>query len=233
MRLNCRKCGEDISAENININTLVAKCSSCDSVFSFREQVANKVSKPLLLRPKPDSVRETKGEKSLALSTKWFRWEYVWHTLILTLLVGPFLSAAIATAVVNGAWVEAITKPSFWFALVPAVYLLMGYTNRTVISADFKQITVQHKPIPWIGGKAIPSTEISQFYAVLGPDPHLNRYWNKSQYELHAILHNNKDVVVASKQKTAQQVLYMEGALEQFLGIEDQPVRGELYRQRK
>lgn len=39
MRITCKQCGADVLAENINIDSLIAKCNFCHAVFRFDDQL--------------------------------------------------------------------------------------------------------------------------------------------------------------------------------------------------
>jgi hypothetical protein len=78
MQITCKQCGADVSADNINIDSLVAKCSFCNAVFRFDDQLepAQKPPAPPHLKvsmPKGIEVQPTRstGWKSYANGLAW------------------------------------------------------------------------------------------------------------------------------------------------------------------
>jgi len=52
-KITCPSCATDVSAANLNIQTNIAKCTSCNGIFSFRNHVEklslqNKISQEIL-----------------------------------------------------------------------------------------------------------------------------------------------------------------------------------------
>src|SRR5262249_4497754 len=91
-------------------------------------------------------------------------WAVVWLTLVWFLLT------------LGG---HALEWPAI-FPIIPG--LVAGYVaaarfvNSTTITADAKQFTVRHGPLPWLGGKTIPTDDLQEFsceervtYAKQGP----------------------------------------------------------------
>ena len=44
IRINCPSCDSPVNAADLNINDKIAKCSSCDSVFSFEQEIQQLLS---------------------------------------------------------------------------------------------------------------------------------------------------------------------------------------------
>ena len=74
MRLHCPKCASEISAVDVNIRQMAAKCRRCDNVFGFQSLVAD-VAKETRPAAKPAHVNVAQTTKQLDLNWKWIDWE--------------------------------------------------------------------------------------------------------------------------------------------------------------
>lgn len=108
-----------------------------------------------------------------------------------------------------------------------AYYTLCLFKNKTYIDLDRDYLTIAHKPIPWWkGNKEINTHDVDQLYV----KEKITNSKNGSQitYQLRAKLKNGKDEELFNLQSLeSHQVLEIEERLERFMGIPDEPVRGE------
>src|SRR5689334_13037703 len=80
MHLACKSCGQPITAGDMNLDRLVAKCRCCHAVFGFSKDLGLKAEAGLRKRdaaplPKGITVEET-GE-GLALVHRWFSPKFI------------------------------------------------------------------------------------------------------------------------------------------------------------
>ncbi|MCB1193674.1 MAG: hypothetical protein H7A23_07265 [Leptospiraceae bacterium] len=106
--------------------------------------------------------------------------------------------------------------------------VLANYLNTTEIIVDREKISVRHYPLPWTGNKVVLSNDIKQLYSK--PVRHQNRNSVSFTYEVHAVLSNRTHIELVSNFETSDQALYVEQEIENFLKIENYPVRGEIGR---
>jgi hypothetical protein len=86
---------------------------------------------------------------------------------------------------------------------------------------------VRHAPLPWLGSGTI--TGIRQLFSK--ERVHRSRHGYRSySYQLHALLVGGKQRKVVSGLDEAPQVLWLEQAIEEHMGITDRPVGGEIPR---
>lgn len=121
--------------------------------------------------------------------------------------------------------------------LFPVVHVAVGvyltyYTlcllfNKTFIDIAGNYLTVVHKPIPWWrGNRKVPVNAISQLYVVEKKSSGKNG--TTYTYELRAKMYDQNDIeILALDGASAEDVQRIEGHLEKFLGINDEPVKGE------
>ncbi len=108
-----------------------------------------------------------------------------------------------------------------------AYYTLCLFRNKTYIDIDQNYLSVAHKPIPWWkGNKELLRENIAQLYV----KEKISRGKNgtSTTYQLRAKLRNGKDEEIFNlASMESHQVLEIEQRLERFMGIPDEPVRGE------
>lgn len=123
--------------------------------------------------------------------------------------------------------------PSMFF-LFPLIHVAVGigltyyticlFVNTTHISADERELHVQHSPLPWPrGNKTIATRDLSQLYV-----KELVGNKGKRSYSLLAQIKNGEDIKLISGINTpAETLLRLEQTVESYLGIIDQAVPGE------
>jgi hypothetical protein len=105
-------------------------------------------------------------------------------------------------------------------------YVIAGWLNKSNVFLSKHTIEINHKPIPWFGNTKFKSTDLKQLYAK-------EKVTNKRNgttvtYEVHAILKNKKNIKLLSGLESSEQALFIEQEIENFLQIENTPVRGEI-----
>ncbi|MCP4420926.1 MAG: hypothetical protein GY805_30315 [Chloroflexi bacterium] len=231
MKLNCPKCAAEITAVNMNLERMVAKCATCYSVFSFADHVgAAKLARKLDV-PQPEKVKLKEWGDGLTLHWHWFTWQILLLTIFAIFWNGIILGG-FGSAIVSGTdnifhLLPLLILPHFWIGLVMAYYTITGYVNKTTVTVDHNQLTVRHTPLPWWGNKRVDTSEIVQLYT----KHNLSRYrrgnnWS-GNFEVHAILKKGKHQKLLSGLESSEHVLFVEQTIEDYLGIEDYVVRGE------
>ena len=114
----------------------------------------------------------------------------------------------------------------WWLVVAVTYYALTGWFNVTDITATRQDITVKHKPLPWLGNKTINARDIKQLYGK--EKVTTNRNSTSVSYEIHVITHSGADTTLVTGLETSQQALFIEQEIEKFLNIKNAPVRGEI-----
>jgi hypothetical protein len=107
-------------------------------------------------------------------------------------------------------------------------YALAGFLNKTFVLVGEGKLTIQHAPLPWPGSRVLQAAELTQLYS----EERVIRSRNGTQlrYQLNAITSENKKVTLLSNLAAPDQVRFLENKLEEYLGIADVPVQGEMPR---
>lgn len=103
-------------------------------------------------------------------------------------------------------------------------FVLAGLLNTTTISVDSQEIRIRHRPIPWRGNATYSAKQIRQLYV-----KHDGTEVNGSKCcALYAMLHDRQEVKLVSGLLDKKQAQAIELAVERHLGIEPEPVKGEV-----
>lgn len=108
-------------------------------------------------------------------------------------------------------------------------YTICLFINKTFIAIDDDTVKIKHAPLPWLGGKKIPVSDIEQLYV---KEKINNNSGMSHSYELRCILTNDEDVKLISDKElgisnSASNAKMLERKIEKFLGIQDYSVEGE------
>ena len=231
--MKCKKCGVDLPAENINIQLAIAKCSSCNTVFSFYEEVADprvvfgedRLRKPLsdIGLPKGLSVEKTVSE--LRLRRRWFSKLTVFLTVFAAFWDG-FLLIWFFIALKDGNFLMAAAGSLHAaVGLGLSYYVLAGYLNSTLVAVNRENLIIFHQPLPWPGTKTLKSSAVSQLYC---RSVRSSSRSGTLSYEVRALLSDGTDVKLLSGLIEDRQALFIEQEVERYLRIEDRSVNGEL-----
>lgn len=179
--------------------------------------------------PRPDHLHETRDERGLVLTYRWFSVAHVVLALFCVFWVG-FLAFWYSTALSRNA---GLANPMLWFPLLHvAVGLgltysaLAGFVNRTDVVVGAGEITVRHGPLPWPGGKTVPSSEIVQLYREERASQ--TRNGRSVRYELNAMAGDGHKVRLLVRVPGPDVALYLEHVIERELGLADRRVPGEM-----
>jgi hypothetical protein len=227
--ITCKRCGAIIPADDINLQTMVAKCRSCNAVFSIAEQIpqADSWAAPARLDvPLPERFTVEHPVGGLRISWRWFTPVAIFLA-VFAVFWNSFVCAWMGMAIAGGAGA---------FALFGTFHALVGlgiaygavtmFVNSTKVEASYGSLSVRHGPLPAFGNKDLARDAIRQLYCV--ERVRSLRHSSSVSYELQAIKADGSSVGLLKGIQNAEQALYLEQELERFLGIKDEAVRGEL-----
>lgn len=237
--MRCKRCDAEIPAENVNVQTFVAHCTQCNSVFNFgdpldlaRDQKTKGLRVPM---PKGFKVEDTGFE--LKITCRWFNFRSVF--LFLCALFFNGMIGFMSITLIMGISQETGRPPLVLAVLVPFAgvgmallyWALAGWLNRTEIKASPTSLDIKHGPLPFPGKRLDPGN-IVQLYCKERIHHHADSDRDGAStsysYELHAITGDGKQEKLVTGLHESEQALYLEQQLEQFLKVENRPVAGEL-----
>ena len=238
MQLNCRSCGKQIAAQDMNIDLAIAKCGACHAVFNFADQLGSK-SGPTAARaavPMPGGITIDEWGPDLTITRRW------WSPVFLFLVFFCIGWDSFLVFWYTMAFGDAGGGPMGWLMIVFPIahvaigvgltyFTIAGFVNKTIIRTGGGQLTVRHGPLPWPGNRMISTDEVDQLYCtehISRNSNNNNNNNNSTSYRVNATLRDGTKAKLLSGLTEADQALYIEQKLEAHLNIEDRPVGGEL-----
>jgi hypothetical protein len=234
MNLSCPNCHRPLEPDDVDLKTSIGRCLECGRVFHLYDQIREATEDPeARARPNlgaPSRVKVTRGAGRLELRWSWFTpgviflvffccfwWGFLalWYGLSFfghehsgaeTWIMRIFPLAHVGA----GIWVA-------WKALT-------GLVNRTRIVATNDELSVKHGPIPGRRGYTVARADIDQLFTVEEPG-------NKTvSWQLRLRTRDRKVTKLLKDLENVELPLFIEQELEQFYGVVDKEVRGEVPR---
>jgi len=218
-----------VQAENINIQSCIAKCGYCSAVFGFADKVPGAAapgsSKRAVEMPKSYTL-ENEGA-DLAITRRWMNWKYV-MMLVFCVFWDGFLVFWYTIAFTKGGPLVMKLFPVLHVAV--GVFLTYttaaGFLNRTRITLNTLELRIRHYPLPWPGNKVVQRQEIEQLFCE--EIMHSNKNGTSYTYNLQAVKNGGGRLKLVSGMDKPEEALFLEQKMEGFLGITDRPVAGEM-----
>lgn len=228
MQIYCPTCGAPVGVEQMNVQALVATCGPCNAVFSFADQVPSEPSAPTRPSiPRPDSIQVSGQGNVLTLTRRWFNLGAIPLTLFCLFWDG-FLVVWYGAALMS-------PKFNLIMVLFPLGHVAVGvfltyttlalYLNSTVLTMTRHDVSIQHGPLKWPGNRTVPLSDVDQFYS-----EEIRGSKGSRTYNLSALLRNGTKLRLLTGLSDGQSALFFEQQLEQWFGITDRPVKGEIQR---
>ncbi len=238
MQLFCRSCGAEISADGINLQTMMAKCTKCNAVFSFADmyadiepKAAKKANAYAYDIPQPGGVTMRHDGMDLVLVRDWNRLNGalalgfgVFWLVMLFVIMRPFFSDFPGSQM----------PVTFIFALFPffGVYMMVsglyGLLNQTMIRVGSGSLRTAHAPLPW-PGKHFDAHDLEQLFVSQKVSTSSGRSGRSTTitYRVEAVTRTGERVKILQGLESPEQAQFIEQEIERYLRIEDTPVRGE------
>ena len=230
LSLNCKKCGENIPSENVNINKTLAKCDHCGSMFTFEDDVffENRRGRPEFIMPV--GIEVLKLLTSMEIEMSWFKsmkrsnlaFEVMFSVLWNVIVFGMVVAMIAGGAGINLAFLAV----HLIVGLTLGYRLMSKFINKTTVIIDHQNIKLEHGPIKVPGKKniTIPNSQVRQLYV----SEYLTNIESNGDrlkaFAVYLILVNGKKIQLV-KDSNKESALYIEQEIERYLKIEDVVVR--------
>ncbi|MGE0706671.1 MAG: hypothetical protein AB7N76_05335 [Planctomycetota bacterium] len=219
----------------------LGRCASCNAAGAVapkadgapKQRRPQRQLQPRVALPQGMTLEEDGG--GLRIAYRWFTWSTLFLTFFCVFWDGflcfwyGMASTMFAKDGVNG--------PGLIFFLFPLIHVAVGagltyfvlcsYLNRTTIAVRGDELSIRHGPLPWFGNQDLRASDLAQLYCTQEISRG-SKGGTSISYSLHALDQRQRKTKLLSGLQDADQVRFIEQELERHLGIEDQPVRGEL-----
>jgi hypothetical protein len=228
MDITCTRCGALLPADDVNLQSMAAKCGSCNAVFSIADQIAPAEGwspRARLDVPLPERFTVEHPAGGLQISWRWYSPAAIFLTIFAVFWNG-FVCVWISLVLSSGAGFFALFASIHALAGIGVAYgALSMFLNATRVDASYGMLSVRHGPLPAFGNLDLPRDSLRQLYC-------LERVSSSRRgtvtYELKALKADGSSVAVLQGLQSTEQALFLEQELERFLGIKDVPMSGEL-----
>jgi hypothetical protein len=169
MKLTCKTCGTPIRVKNINLQTMVAGCDACNSVFPFTaDDLSAESSKGTKIKTPPSFDIHHEDAETLDIEIDWRK---AFGSLEWMFLVLMSLGALTMTPLSLVSWNAALTDPQgplgplIVGSIFSAIALFCWYVlavfafNRTRLTLTEDRFDYVHRPLYW-QGKHLPTDSI-------------------------------------------------------------------------
>ncbi len=230
-KIICPNCTTEVQSDNLNLAGKIAKCGSCNSIFSFQNELdellspqevitqnvdTQKAKKPKVGNQKDIDIYEYAGELSI---------DVVDYNDILA-LSASFLSLPMIPI---GAGVYGDTGNYFpliigiAFFVIAVLRFIKYRENKSLIDVDATHLRVSSTQKYFYRKKEYLNANIRQFYTKANPNG--GGYFNV--FMIYDGPEGEEHVKITPMTKSRSRALYVEQSLESFLDIEDKVVAEE------
>lgn len=217
MNLQCPNCNTSIPAQNINMRAMAALCPQCSLVFKFAAQpVQSKRLKRKFKAPEEIKIYQVGDWMEILIPWKkmddrpWlFGGFFMLGIILLGLMIDqqPLLVFCIAPV----------------FGLIGIGFVFLGYiqrVNKTSFVITPETLMISYRPISFAAPRIFNTNDIHQLYC-----KQIIESKGGASFQLRALTHDDDWILLENLPE--HYALYLEQILEDHLGIEDIPVRGE------
>ncbi len=227
-KVDCPSCSETIPGAHLNIQTNIAKCNSCDIIFSISEQVENlshqnDISQDIL-RPEGVELTHFQDDLDISVAQPWNLIEVILASIFpFLLLVGP------------PALIDKPPDSKFFlvgylsFMLVSIIayiaYFFIRKKHKVYIHIDDSDLHIEHRPKKFIKDKKYAIEDIDQVYI----KSIMTSTGTKGVgiFMLVNDVKGQKKVELINSVNSRTKAKYIEQEIERHLGIKDRRVPDE------
>lgn len=215
----CPSCDEDVPSDNLNLQHKIAKCASCDVLFSIEEEVESikvtKETKQEIFRPEGIDLFFYKDDLEISVQ------QHIQGIDAFGIVILPLLALLTIAVYFFGK-----TSISAFFPIVSSLgasyFLYKGFNyskNKSYIDINDQSLSIKSRPKNFKKDKTYAADEIDQLYLKHATD-------GSGYYSIHMIINtlegqkHEKLLTV----NTISKAKYLEQEIERYLNIEDRAI---------
>ncbi|MFK8104743.1 MAG: hypothetical protein AB8G15_19650 [Saprospiraceae bacterium] len=227
-KISCPSCHESVAADNLNIQTNIAKCNSCDVIFSFSkqaEQLSNlhTISQEIL-QPEGVEISRFREELDISVEQPWGTLEVIFVSLfplLVLIVMGVFIASSPPTAF-HKAQLIIFLLTSFIGYLS---YFFIRKRHKIYIHIDNEYLHIERRPKKLIKDKQFAIEDIDQVY--IKNVASVNGTKGIGLFMIVNGIEGQKHVELIKYVNSRSKAKYIEQEIERHLGITDRRVPDE------
>jgi hypothetical protein len=234
-QVRCPSCGTHIRGEDMNLTQMAARCPTCDALLDLRDQApplggtgAPDGPAPVDM-PLPHGIQVHSNARELRLVLRWFTPMYIFLAFFSVMWIG-FLVFFYAMTFGGPLIFQLFPLLHVAVGIGLAYSAIAGFLNSTTITVERGHLSVRHGPLPWKGNRELPADALEQLYC----QEHVTHSRNGGstiRYSVQAVgKESRRKITLVSGLTDRDQALFIEGQVEQKLGITDRRVTSEMRR---
>lgn len=223
-KIICPNCNAGVSAKDTNIQEMVGKCTSCDSIFSLKPIAASLNAEVDTLftenlgRPAGVELNYFNDEMEISLKQN-----QVFSTL-LVILAPLFLFLGVLIFYKKGFdWAAGMAAVSAVLTALGTWNLVNGRKHRTYVTLSKTRLDIEHRPKNLTKDRSFSTASIEQFF--VSADLQLGGF---AIYALVNSPEGQKRQKIVGGLKSQIKGKYLEQEMERYLGIKNKKVIGEI-----
>ena len=235
--LTCKKCNGQLRPEDTDNDLHILRCRHCNAFFAIKRKSSAQPEAPKqserLRVEMPSKFDVQRTTDTLTMTWKWIGFG-AWLLLVFSIAWNAFMVVWHSIALSKGVWFMSLFGLLHTFVGLFLIYQTAAmFLNSTNIKVTKGVITVRSGPLPMPNcNHLLLVDDISQLYCfekISRTNNSTSRTYNNSTsrtYEVRAV-RTGRNVKLVTGLQRPEQAVYIEQEIEDFLGIEDQPIRGE------
>ena len=218
-KVNCPSCEEEVTADNLNLQNSVAKCGSCNVIFSIEEEVEKVKSKKGMKQEvfRPEGIDLFFYNDDLEISVQ----QHIQGVDLYGLMIFPFIAIlTIGIFFLGEHSIHPFIPFIFSMGSLYFIYKGLNYSkNKTYIDINDKSLSIKSRPKNLKKDKTYSADEIDQLYLRYSSD-------GMGHITIHMIINGvegqkHKELLTVNSLSKAK---YLEQEIERYLNIEDRKI---------
>jgi hypothetical protein len=226
----CPCCGNEIPADDVNLDDLVARCPGCDEEFSFGQLPA-----PARWVPRPQRLTVVDDGDRRQIRRRWFTWGVLRGLVFLTVWDGFVVLWWYTNVFANASQGGEAARWAVLAGLITLPHLALGVgltyvalcylVDTTVAEVADGRLRVRHGPLPWTGNHDLDAAEVRRLYCTRMARQRRSGA-TSYRYTVDAVLADDRAVTLLEDVDDKATALFYEQQLEDWLGLKPGPVPG-------
>lgn len=166
-QINCPSCTQPVPADNLNVQTNIAKCNTCNGIFSFKKEADRLSGEQELVheifQPEGVEINHFKEELDISIQQPWGNLE------IILMSVFPVLIMMITSIFIERLPANSVTVPillTIWVTSIVGIiaYFFIRKKHKIYVHIDEEFLSIERRPSKFIKDKRYAIEQIDQIY---------------------------------------------------------------------
>ncbi len=217
-QVRCPSCQNEIPATDINIHEKVAKCTSCNALFSVQSIMDDLTDEPSMRHEviRPEGIELFKFQDELEISV---RQPFLVGEIMAAVFI-PLFVLIFTIAFLTGKF-DATAMIIAWSLLaITMINLLLRKRHKIHINVDSRNLSIVWKPRKFMKTRVIPVDEIDQLYVATSTGI-------SSIFIVLNGVEGQRHIKILSGLRGVSKARYLEQEIEKHLGIKNRKVPEE------